>query len=337
MRDDLAVIVTPAYRSPADIVPIIETLFPDLKIAYREGIGREGTGLVQALAPEYLALSGPENEVRRATDMIKELDRPRPLVRLTGALVEVRDVQTRGSALSVLASLFDDTIGIGSLANESVSDSFASIEVAGVRAILSAVRGDSRFRVVAEPSIAAISGATASLNAGSQVPTLGALTFSEEGNAVQSVEYRDSGLTLNVTPIVRDGLIELTVSQERSNFVTTTTGVNESPTLNRSTASSVLSMQDGGVVALAGLSERSQGNTTRGLFGGLLGAKTRENTSSELLVVLQADIDPVPTGAQTTVLEFPSVNIQEQTSQDEQEGVLGDDPPTEGIAERPAP
>jgi len=336
LQNDLAVIVRPAYRSPADIVPILETLFDRLKIAYREGIGTEGTGLVQALAPEYLAISGPETDVRRAVQMIEQLDRARPMVRLTGAIVEVSDVETKGSALSVLASLFSDTIGLGSLSNGSPADTFASIEIAGVKAVLSAVRGNSRFRIVAEPSLSAISGATASLNAGSQVPTLGAISFGEDGNTVQSVEYRDSGLTLQVTPIVRDGLIELTVNQERSNFVTTTTGVNESPTLNRSTASSVVSLQAGGIIALAGLSERSQGNTTRGLFGGLLGSKTRDKSSSELLIVLQADVEDVPTGKKTSVFEYPALSVNVPSAQNEQEGVLGDVPPTEGIAELPA-
>lgn len=301
-------LVTPAYRDPGELADLIETMFPDLVIAYREGSAPKGGVAVSGrLSPDRLGLRGDEPMVRRAIAVMRELDRPRPLVHLSGAIVEVRDVQTRSSALSVLANLVGDTIGIGSLAGEGSGDSFLSLEVAGVRAVLSAVRGDSRFRVVAEPSLAALSGSTAYLNSGAQVPVLGAVSFTEDGDRFRSVEYRDSGLTLRVTPTVRPGHVELVVDQERSTFVRTTTGVNESPTLNRNTAQAMVTVQPGGVVALAGLKERSEGNSKRGLFGGLLGAKSREKTESELIVLLEVDLTRDQEQREMIVQEFPPI------------------------------
>lgn len=303
--EELIALLDPAYRSPAEIAAVLETVFPALRIAYRDGTEPRGGEILGTLAPENLTLAGGAVMVRRAVEVAKQLDKPRPLVRMQGLLLEVRETQDRGSALSVLADALGGFLSFGSLAAEPSADNFLGIEIGGIRAVLSAVNGDGRFRVVAEPSLAALSGSTATLNAGSQVPTLGSVSFSEDGTPIRSVVYRDSGLTLRVVPTVRSGLVELAVEQERSSFVVTTTGVNDSPTLNRSSASTLVTLQPGGMVAIAGLQERSEGDSRRGLFGGLLGAKTRQKSSSELLVLLEAHVEPVESSVSMAVTEFP--------------------------------
>jgi len=92
--------------------------------------------------------------------------------------------------------------------------------------------------------------------------------------------------------VVLPGEIQLTVQQERSSFARTLTGVNDSPTLNQTTATAQLILTPGQTVAIAGLDEQSESDTRSGLFGGLLPSRTRSNRHSQLVLLVQADLVP---------------------------------------------
>jgi type II secretory pathway component GspD/PulD (secretin) len=152
------------------------------------------------------------------------------------------------------------------------------------------VREDTRFKIVATPNLSALSGAVATLNSGAQVPTVSSVSIAEGGTPVQSIEYRDSGIILTVRPVVRGELIELEVKEERSSFVRTTTGVSDTPTLQKSAATASVVLKSGESVVLAGLTEESDERRSEGLLGGLLGSKSRNGLQSELLVILTAEL-----------------------------------------------
>lgn len=286
----------PAHRSPAYLASVIQAVLPGIKIGAREQVrGNSDQGVVESRdVPDVLVLAGGLDELGRARRLIELLDRPRPMVAVKAVVMQVQDVQARGSALSILASFAGGKVKVGSYGAEPPGSQFVRIASGAVSAVLSAVREDSRFKVVATPNLAALSGATATMNAGSQVPTVGSVSIAEGGTPVQSVVYRDSGITLTVRPTVRGELVELQVEEERSTFVRTTTGVEDSPTLQKSSASASVVLKSGESVVLSGLTEQSNGNRREGLFGGLLGVRSRDKSESELLVVLTAEIVPTP-------------------------------------------
>lgn len=285
-------IIEPAHRSPAELGEIVRSVLPALTIAVREGSAPQGDRIVDRLDPTVLVLSGSKRDISMAQQLVRSIDKPRAAVAIRAVLFEVRTSKARGSALSLLADVLGGRLGLGVNAGASGGDQFVKIATGGVSAVLSAVRTDGRFQVVAEPSLSALSGASASINSGSQVPTIGEVTYSENGAPIRSVVYRDSGVSLSVTPTVRRGEIELRVMQERSTFARTENGVNDSPTLNKSSASSVIAIAPGETVAIAGLDERSDNSSRDGFFGGLLGSRNREQGSSQLLLLVQADIAP---------------------------------------------
>ncbi|WP_161492334.1 type II and III secretion system protein [Pseudomonas frederiksbergensis] len=99
------------------------------------------------------------------------------------------------------------------------------------------------------------SGKEATINVGAEVPVLGALSYPQgAGQAVQSVEYRNSGVIFTITPQVRQAVVDLTIDQ-LSNFVQTTTGVNGSPTLTKRQLTTNVQMRNAEVVILGGLTE----------------------------------------------------------------------------------
>lgn len=296
--EDAMVAYIPSHRDPDYLASVLSPLLPDLSFGARAEVKAD---LAQANvspreAPDVLVITGPVSQMAKAKRLIETLDRARPMVAVKAVVMQVSDLRARGSALALLADLGGGKLSFGS--GEPLAagaGQFIRLSTDALKAVFAVVREDSRFKVVATPNLAALSGGVANMNAGSQVPTVGAVAFPEGGGgAVQSVVYRDSGISLAVRPTVRGDLIELDVREERSTFVPTTTGVEDSPTLQKSTVNAQVIIKSGESIVLAGLTEESDGHRREGLFGGLLGARSKERSKSELLVVLQAEVVPVP-------------------------------------------
>ena len=294
-------VVTPAFRDPMEMSEIVQGVFPDLSVAVRQQRTSSGDGLVGPV-PDRFVVTGPEERVKFAMALVRELDSPRPSVTVRGVVLEVRKTDAKASALGLLASVLGGRVEAGSNVGLPTGDQYVRIATGGLSLVLSAVSEDSRFHVVAEPSLTALSGTTARINSGSEVPTIGAVSFADDGTPVRSVVYRQSGVSLTVRPVVRGGEIELEVTQERSSFARTETGVNDSPTLNTSSASTLVSIAPGETIALAGLDERLSNNARQGLFGGIFSARNRETRESQLVVLLQADIAQDARAGETSIV-----------------------------------
>lgn len=284
----------PSHRDPAYLATVLQPLFPAALFGPRDQARSSAPEqTVATLDPvDILLVSGLPDDLERIRLAIAALDRPRALVAVKAVVMQVSSGESRGSALSVIASLAGDRLQVRSFADALPGAQQATLAVGAVQAVLSAVKEDNRFKVVASPNISVLSGSSAVINAGSQVPTLGAVVVTD-GGSTQSVVYRDSGITLDVRPTERGGLIYLDVRQERSNFVPTSNGVDNSPTLQTASVTAQSVLAPGESVILAGLSEDSASNVRQGIFGGLLGVRSREKSESELVVVLQADLVPV--------------------------------------------
>lgn len=115
---------------------------------------------------------------------------------------------------------------------------------------------DAHTRIVSKPSLSVRSGATASLNVGSQVPILDAqVNNTEDGQTVaQSVIYRDTGVSLAVKPkILSDGRISVVVEQEYSNASENTLSTLDSPVFNNRRLETEIAVQPGELAVIAGL------------------------------------------------------------------------------------
>lgn len=293
-------VISPAHRSVNELAETVRTLLPGLDVAARSAVEPQGTSIAGSADPDTLSIGGTKADIAMAVALVRSLDKPRPQVEIRAVVFEVRNSDAKASALSLLAKVAGLELETGG--GVLPGSQFVRIAASGVSAVLSATRADGRFKVVAEPSLAALSGSSATINAGSQVPTLGSVTFSENGTPVRSIVYRDSGISLTVKPNVRAGEIELAVQQERSSFGRTTTGVDDSPTLNRAAATAQVALQPGEAVLLAGLQEKSESSGRQGIFGGLLSTKSRDNSDAQLVLMLQADLAAPRTLVETGVV-----------------------------------
>ena len=102
------------------------------------------------------------------------------------------------------------------------------------------------------------------------------------------MEYKPSGVILELKPEVRADSITLSVKQQLSNFVVTTTGVNNSPTLTKREISTVIDAKAGETVLLGGLDQDQESEDTTGprfLPSWLLNSG-KQKSRSEILIVL---------------------------------------------------
>ena len=93
------------------------------------------------------------------------------------------------------------------------------------------------------------------VNFGDKVPTIASTTLDKNGNPLQQVAYQQSGVVLNVTPrVLGSGKINLSVEGQVSSFSATTTGVTSSPTLSNRQIQTSLTMNEGEILIIGGLS-----------------------------------------------------------------------------------
>ena len=204
---------------------------------------------------------------------------------LKAAVYEVGYDRREGSAVQLAIKLAGVS---GSVAGNLLSGVSFKIAQGGIEAVVSALDADARFKSVSRPQVRVKNGAQARFSVGQDVPVLGQVQSDRAGNALQSIDYKQSGVILTATPEIREGVIELSLAQELSNFVVTKTGVNGSPTLIKRSVNTKLGLVPGEVVVLAGLQDDQEDETQNRMpwLGWLLG-RERQEKRSEILVFIE--------------------------------------------------
>ena len=170
-----------------------------------------------------------------------------------------------------------------------------------IRATLRALEQDGVIRTLAEPTLIAISGETASFLAGGEFP----IPIAQDNNRV-SVEFKPFGIGLSFTPVVlSEGRISLKVSTEVSeitNEASVTLSFITIPGLKVRRAETTVELPSGGSLVIAGLISQETKQAMTGLPGiknlPILGALFRssdfEKQETELVVIVTPYvIDPV--------------------------------------------
>lgn len=164
---------------------------------------------------------------------------------------------------------------------------------------ISLLQSVTHVNVLSSPELMVLDGQSASLQVGDLVPYLSQTsqsTISADAPVVNSIQYRETGVILQVTPHVgTDGMVTLDVAQEVSGVqpTTTTEGIN-SPTFSERAVTSRVAIQDGQTIGLAGLISDSDSHQNQGipyiknipLLGALFSTQNNERTRTELLVLI---------------------------------------------------
>jgi general secretion pathway protein D len=238
---------------------------------------------------DVLVFSGTDKEISKLKKLLPQVDFAVGEVVVRGVVYEVTTSDKDGSAFGLLASLAKGKLSLG-LGSANPIGNFIQLKNASLDAVYAMLSTDNRFKVMSSPSMRIRSGANGKFSVGQDVPVLGSISYpTGAGQAVQSVEYRSSGVIFDIAPTVREGVIDLSIDQQLSNFISTTTGVNNSPTLTKRALKTSVGVQDGDLIVLGGLTETKEGNSHDGLsfLPKFLHLASKESSKSEILLVLQ--------------------------------------------------
>ena len=169
-----------------------------------------------------------------------------------------------------------------------------------VRLLLQAQADKGKINMLSSPSVMVLNNQEASMRVGDQVPILtGSVSNTiNTNNVVQSIQYRDTGVLLNVRPRVNaGGLVNMDIIQTVSNVAPKASGDKDqiqSPTIAQRQIKSQVAVQDGETLVLGGLIRENTSNTRSGIpllyelpiLGDLFGATDMKSERTELVVLL---------------------------------------------------
>ena len=198
---------------------------------------------------------------------------------------------------SNLNSTLPSIPGISQLTFPSTSPYF--ILSKGPNFALAALAQVTKVKVLSAPEVMVLDNQAARLQVGQQVPVLtGTATSTLAAGApiVNSVDYHETGVIMQVTPRVNTGgLVTLDIAQEVSDVAAAATNtVTGSPTFDDQVFRTRVAVQDGQTVGMAGLirDNVSQGNTGLPflkdipLLGTLFSTQANSRMRTELLVLI---------------------------------------------------
>jgi general secretion pathway protein D len=122
-----------------------------------------------------------------------------------------------------------------------------------VRAVVNALAEESLVNVISTPSVLVLDNHTAAIHVGDQQPIQSRQLVTDGGNITNSIEYKDTGVKLEVTPSVNDGgLVTLDVNQSVTDVGPEDAATGQRSFLERN-VSSRIAVRSGESVVLGGL------------------------------------------------------------------------------------
>ena len=172
-------------------------------------------------------------------------------------------------------------------------------------------------KIISAPSLVVLNNREANINVGTQIPVVSTRFVNNQvgggtNNTIGSVQFRDTGVTLNVVPRVNPGgMVFMEITQE----VSSPTGASDpfgNVSVNRRQIDTEIAVQSGETVLLGGLIQEQIDDTRRGvpvlkdipLIGGLFGSKGLSDQRTELLVLIQPTVLDSPEKAREVTAEY---------------------------------
>jgi len=277
-----------------------------------EPISLKGAGSIRIIADEdsnSLVTLASSEDYRSVEGAIRQLDilPLQVLIEATIAEVTLNDELELGlrwffesGRANSSATFSDAAASSGAAALGSVFPGFSYVfDTGNIRATLNALRGMTDVKFLSAPTLLVLDNQTARLQVGDEVPVATQTSVSTtDANApiVNSVEFRDTGVILEITPRVNaSGLVILEIEQEVSEVTATTTSGIDSPTIQQRKIKSTVAVHNQETVALGGLiRDRLEKATTAvpllsemPILGNLFRSINDSATRTELLVLIR--------------------------------------------------
>ena len=298
-----------AQAAPAQIIPAGAIVVGPANPVAAKTTGRV---IVNAATNTLIFQGGDSSNPTQLLSLLQELDKPAraALIEVTVAEVTLDDSTQLGVEWALVNSganvvggtltgvaLGATSLVTGGLGIGSKGLTIAQLGGAGdLRALLNMLATSSKANVLSSPRIMARSGETASIQVGSEIPTINQQqTNAATGGTgvLQSVQYRKTGIILTVKPTIYAGdRIDLDITQEVSD--STKNGAAGSPIIDTRKVDTKLSLKDGSPVLLGGLISQNNSRAETGVpllkdipvLGQLFRTNTDSTRKTELLILI---------------------------------------------------
>ncbi|MEM7544347.1 MAG: type II secretion system secretin GspD [Pseudomonadota bacterium] len=311
-------------RPAATLADSLNSLFSGPEVEEGEGApldlrGEAPPRIVVDTEKNALVISAASRQFDTLVDLIRQLDSAPLQVLVETTILEV----TLGDELRYgvqyafsVGNLFSGSAGGVVLTNTGANitpefPGFAFTVGTGVgpEAIIDALDNVTDVAVISSPKLLVRDNQSATLQIGDQVPivTRTAQGTTTDSTIVNSVEYRDTGVRLTVTPRVNSGgFVSLEVDQEVSSVAPTTTSGIDSPTISRRSVTTDVTIRSGQTVVLGGLIQDSSSAGRTGIpvlneipiLGAAFGRREQQAGRTELLALLRPHILSSPEQAE---------------------------------------
>ncbi len=275
-----------------------------------QGGGRRAQASGRFVVDPYgnrIVFSGTANEYDRIRPLLDTLDTPTPevLIEVMIAQVTLSDSLTSGIEWVV------DNIGGANLGGVVAQQGLGlggagllfSIFPRNAEVNLSALASNNQVDVLSTPRLVARSGSAAQVQVGTEVPVLSAQRLPQgpaggdtNVDVISSVEYRSTGVILQIEPIVfSDDRIDLNITQQVSATLPTS-GPIASPTFSNTSVTTQLSLEDGATAVIGGLIQDNRTRDEQGipflkdlpLLGNAFSTRSTTIDRNELVILITA-------------------------------------------------
>ena len=305
----------------ADISDALQTFFAQSQAGVPAVVGTQeiGTSIQQSIEQEVSLVGEPNSNTLLVTAspryfeeiarIIDELDQPQAQVLIQALIAEVTLDKTTALGMEFTYTGFfnnqplevGDNFGVpGEIASlGGLSAAVTGSELAG---ILRALQTDGRLEVLSRPQILAVDNQAAEINIGQSVPQITGSQTTELGNINNTIEYRDVGVILRVTPrISPDGFVSLEVEPEISSLSSSNVNVGQAgsaPIFNERKATTTVRVQNGHTIMIGGLISTDDDVRDEGipilksipLIGMLFRDRSVSKKRTELIIILTPQI-----------------------------------------------
>jgi len=258
-----------------------------------------------------IVVSGTVDDLRLIHDLVAKLDVLLAQVRIEVVIAEVtlEDNATSGISELGLTISGDKLTGFSAVAaGTTISDGTITtnentghLDLAAVVSLKTTPR-KSDVNILSVPNIVTTHNKEATIFVGQEQPTISSYLADSTSTSTSSgyrstVSSKEIGITLKVKPLIgKDGSVQLDISQEVSDVISTTTiDGNEQPIIGKRQMESFVSAKSGDIIVLGGLqtNKQSRSSTRLGpipIIGDLLGTRTRGKTRTDLVFFLRPTV-----------------------------------------------
>ena len=266
--------------------------------------------VAQNPATNQLILSGTDEELAKAEQIIEAVDKPLPQVVIQARIIEIftdkaRSLGIRFNVTGVSNKLGDNgemDLGFDVMQNPVEAATFDFTFLSDrVDAAISALTQQEVAEILSAPRVTTGHGLSAEFRVVNQEPVITRTTRIVDGVTVtdETVTFKDTGVTLTVTPrVLADDRIEMLVEPSVLELVGLTDTDPPVPIINTRTARTQVTIEDGKWLVIGGLIGYRERELERGVpllkdipgLGWFFRTKYRTREKSDLIIFLTASV-----------------------------------------------